>query len=184
VLQPDGRSIVHIQTVQVSTVPLILPLVNVIFTFKSMPGVRVILSVEDGRVTSYLIEGQVSARAFQRIPLRTLEREAVKQVAAEGRGDWGERPDFICAKAATLVPPGDTKEGPLVLLAVRYLELCLDSGAPTKALAKELHQSVGTVRDQLAEARRRGLLLSAGPGRPGGELTTKATKMLSARAEA
>jgi len=87
-------------------------------------------------------------------------------------------------RAGTPPPASSTREQRLARLAARYLELCGETGSPTKALAEELHPSAATVRDQLGDARRRGLLLPSGPGRAGGELTAKAVGLLFVDEEA
>jgi hypothetical protein len=65
-------------------------------------------------------------------------------------------------------------------LAAQYVELLKASATPTKALA-ELHSySESSMRDYLHQARERGLLTKAPPGRSGGELTDKAKEILNA----
>ncbi len=67
-------------------------------------------------------------------------------------------------------------------LAAAYVELCEGgSNNPNVELGNTLHLSSQTITNQVGEARRRGMLTRAGPGRAGGELTPKAIALLSAR---
>jgi hypothetical protein len=64
-------------------------------------------------------------------------------------------------------------------LAAEYAELIFDGDTmPVVTLAEELHVAESTVRNQLSEARRRGLLTATKPGRAGGRLTAKAQRLL------
>jgi hypothetical protein len=64
-------------------------------------------------------------------------------------------------------------------VAARYVHhLTSTDQAPTAALADEMTVSVSSVRGLLYEARRRGLLTDAPPGRAGGQLTDKARGLL------
>jgi hypothetical protein len=67
-------------------------------------------------------------------------------------------------------------------VADRYVQLLRSSDTPTKTLAEEMYISASSARDVLSEARRRGLLTRPPVrGRPGGELTEKASKLLQAK---
>lgn len=88
-------------------------------------------------------------------------------------------------KATSKVASGSAStEGRLAVLAARYVVLCGESGTPTKALAEEIHVPAATVRDHLGHARAKGLLTRPGPGRAGGELTSKAIALLTKDQEA
>jgi hypothetical protein len=69
-------------------------------------------------------------------------------------------------------------------IASAYVSLAADR-APIQRLRDRLEEEEGlyfaeaTVRDFVNQARRRGLLTPSPPGRPGGELTTKAQELLS-----
>jgi hypothetical protein len=73
-------------------------------------------------------------------------------------------------------------------IASAYVSLSADR-APIQRLRDRLEEDEGlyfaeaTVRDFVNQARRRGLLTPSPPGRPGGELTTKAQELLSRLAE-
>jgi hypothetical protein len=64
-------------------------------------------------------------------------------------------------------------------VADRYVHLLGISNTPTKTLAEEMYISASSARDVLSEARRRGLLTRPPvTGRPGGELTEKAKRVV------
>jgi hypothetical protein len=67
-------------------------------------------------------------------------------------------------------------------LAQLYVDK-VDAGrtAPVKELAEELGYSASQIRNRLYEARRRGLLTPAPPGREGGRLTQRAEQLLSGK---
>ncbi|MEJ7765295.1 MAG: hypothetical protein WKF86_07355 [Acidimicrobiales bacterium] len=169
---------------------------HVVFDLDAVPGAEVTLCLAQGRMVGLVVRGEVSTRALQRIPVRTLERYALAaacRIADKVRrrldmlpeGAYPDvRADFEgLLRAGTPPPASSTRERRLAWVAARYLELCEETGSPTKALAEELHLSAATVRDQLGDARRRGLLLSAGPGLAGGELTEAAKALLTADKE-
>jgi hypothetical protein len=65
-------------------------------------------------------------------------------------------------------------------LAVAYEAACTTSAAqPRLVLAKERKESPGRVRDLIHEARRRGLLSPAVPGKAGGTATAEARRLLA-----
>lgn len=104
-----------------------------------------------------------------------LERSTRNLIARRGPGIWNG-----------LVEPGSSyKSGPqrgevkLAAIAQRYVELHASTKNPKAALAKEKHAAVNTVNSWLYKARDKGLLTSAGQGRPGGQLTEKAIRLLS-----
>lgn len=63
-------------------------------------------------------------------------------------------------------------------LAREYLNMCAASKRPIQDLANGQGVAANTVRDRLAEARRRDLLERPGKGRAGGRLTLKAKQLL------
>jgi hypothetical protein len=63
--------------------------------------------------------------------------------------------------------------------AARYVAAMRDSGPPLQRLALEYHFDPSSIRGFLYEARRRGLLTKAPPGRAGGELTARALELLA-----
>ncbi len=68
-------------------------------------------------------------------------------------------------------------------LAEAYVDLSSTSRRPVADLAKMMRFDPVTVRDKLAEARKRGLLASFGPGRSGGRLTAKAMDLLQRKGD-
>lgn len=66
------------------------------------------------------------------------------------------------------------------VIAAAYVELCAMSRRPVAELADQMGFDAIATRDKLAEARKRGLLETAGRGRPGGQLTPKAIALLLA----
>ena len=168
---------------------------HVIFRLDALPKVDVILCLDEGRMVALVLRGDVSTRALREIPLRALERCALaslKKSVEYERNDEGRlpRPPHIASSDAQMadtfeqaskVPAarGATRERYLAELAQDYVVLCMTSGSPTKVLADERITSPATIRDHLAEARKRKLLTKPAPGRAGGELTPKAMVLLS-----
>jgi len=162
----------------------------VAFDLEAVPGVEVVLCLDKGGMVGVVLKGAVSTRALQRIPLRMLERYALAFLAA-GVDFWRQNPEdgfedlvehlvgSFDRAVKPLPPPEGSRERRLAWVAARYVELCGETGSPTKALAEELGFSAATVRDQLGDARRRGLLDKPGKGRAGGHLTPKAQALLS-----
>lgn len=65
-------------------------------------------------------------------------------------------------------------------LADAYARLVADGDrAPVRTLAVDLSVAESTVRNQVSEARARGLLTSSRPGRAGGRLTARARRLLT-----
>lgn len=166
----------------------------------SAPGATVTICLGGGRMVGMAMTGEVTSRALHRVPLRALERFALAHVRywsreyrdpsyVEATSEEFGRPAAVIAAeveplasafetAATVVERTGTREQYLAGLAARYVALCGLSGTPTKTLAEECHLSAATVRDQLGQARERGLLTKPGSGRAGGDLTPKAAALL------
>jgi hypothetical protein len=68
---------------------------------------------------------------------------------------------------------------PFAELAREYLDACATSRSPIRDLAERHSTNEHTIRDRLVQARKRGLLESAGRGRPGGRLTEKGREALA-----
>lgn len=91
----------------------------------------------------------------------------------------GEAVRRVAAEIQTTKRPGrrGRTDHDLAVVAARYLEL-LASGPGVPRLAGEMFLSEAHVRSLLTQARGRGLMTKAPPGRPGGALTEKAVRLL------
>jgi hypothetical protein len=160
-------------------------------------GARAHVCLTEEGLVSVSLSGKMTTRALQTIPLGALRRDAALEVERAAR----RAPDDDAVwtnyrrralRAASAARPERGRRLPdrfYAGLGARYVELALTSSKPTTALAAELTQekgedvSVATVRDQLAEARRRELLSGAENGRAGGRLTEKGTAALESNDE-
>jgi len=119
---------------------------------------------------------RLSARRLRSLPLGSLDGFVRRHMAATlGKLD----PDLLDSFSDAPVRPGRRghTDHVYVLLAARYVEL-QGSGREIQDLAAEVRSSPLTVRNKLAEARRRGLLDNPGRGKAGGGLTEKARRLL------
>lgn len=166
---------------------------HVTFALDWAPEAQVDICLEGGCMVGLVVTGALSARALQRVPLRSLERAAIASLRAMGDrrlrtvgGSVGTVADLLGPLLGgrlerALGPEDGIPDDRLVRLAVfaaRYVDLCGTSPTPTKDLAAEEELAPATVRDRLHQARRGGLLTSAGSGRAGGELTERARTIL------
>jgi len=198
---PEG-----LRNVWVEAEPLVIGRVQVAFILDAAPESEIVLCLDEGRMVGLVVRGAISARALRKIPVRSLERFAIgvlrkwsdayrspwfsdtfKNSLPDGSDEFlrGFESKLQAYEAATRAPlgTGTSKEWNLAVLAARYVVLCAASPSPTKDLAAERCMSVATVRDQLGEARRSGLLQYPGSGRAGGELTPQAVALLHAGEE-
>lgn len=138
--------------------------------------------------------GGLTARLLRRVPLgrESLElRDVIEKFRAEGFTD--QMVDRLLGQHGMSVRgflrKAPSRPGRRGRDDVYYAELALqyrkaidrNSTTPVLDVAKELEWSPAKVRDAIHDARRRGLLTSSGPGRPGGELTPKAQAVLKDR---
>jgi hypothetical protein len=134
----------------------------------------------------------LTARMLRSVPLGKLQ--AVARESWERRGEntarvYARNADRspASAMAATLRPVVDAMElrpgrrgrtdREYAALSTLYVASMADR-VTLPELASSLHLSPGTLRNQLYEARRRGLLTAAPKGRSGGELTPKGRELL------
>ena len=109
------------------------------------------------------------------------------QQLARGRaGEWAEliagdpnvRSDLLRQPRVDRPGRAGRDDNDYLAVVVEYLALCSSTRRPVAELAAKYHRSPSSVRDSLDEARKRGLLTRFGKGRPGGELTPKANRLL------
>lgn len=119
---------------------------------------------------------RLSARRLRSLPLGSLDQFVRRHMTATlGKLD----PDLLKSFSDAPVRPGRRGHGDrfYLPLVARYVEL-QGSGREILDLAAEVRSSPRTVSNQLAEARRRGLLENPGRGKAGGGLTEKAQRLL------
>lgn len=138
--------------------------------------------IRDGRPHVRTVPaGGVTSSVLRAVPLAALLQELHAFRMSDGRSfiEW-----------STGVAPTDFKRRPrpgragrddldYARLARLYLELAETSRTPVADLASSEGYGRQTIADLLAEARRRGLLESAGRGRRGGRLTPRAAELLA-----
>lgn len=123
-------------------------------------------------------DGGLTMRRLRGIRVSDFQTTARKFLGAEAidRGWLG--PEW--ATEAVRRPGGGGRESlHYAELAAAYVRHLAEGSAPIEALALELHLSKSTVRNQVSEARRRGLLTPTQRGRAGGKLTKLATDLLN-----
>jgi hypothetical protein len=128
----------------------------------------------------------LSARLLHDLPAGQIIAAARSYLAeAASSAPPGDSPDLAAARqhfaAALRERPGRRGRTDLeyAKVAREYADLVAagDEG-PVLTLAKRLIAAESTIRNQLTEARKRGLLTSTRPGRAGGRLTARATRIL------
>lgn len=138
---------------------------------------------------------ELTAASIRRLPLGdviTAGRAAIASKAARAletfqevnqrlrvKVEPGEAIRRVAAEIQTAKRPGrrGRTDHELAVVAARYVEL-LATGPGVPRLAAEMYLSEAHVRSLLTQARARGLMTKAPPGRPGGELTEKAVRLL------
>ncbi|MFT3854798.1 MAG: hypothetical protein QM733_18980 [Ilumatobacteraceae bacterium] len=112
-----------------------------------------------------------------------LQQRVREELARHGYDFWRWRVEPGPVSRRSGPQAGDLRRAEV---ARRYVELQgmkEKAARPKVALAVEMNLSVNTVNSLLFQARKRGLLTSAGPGRAGGGLTERARQILDAASE-
>jgi hypothetical protein len=121
----------------------------------------------------------IGVRQLHDLPIHAAEREVREKYLAPRRGSLKLLPGAWATNAVRR--PGRKGRDDLhyAQLAALYVELCKrGSRAPVKQLAAQQYLNQATIRNQLTEARNRGLLTRKKQGQTGGALTQKARRLL------
>jgi hypothetical protein len=161
---------------------------SVTFVSMALPRLAVTLTVSGDDVTSFEIHPRdhtdpepLTAVILRRIPFGALAAVARSRLSGEIQA-WqsiGVPSDPELIEAAEPKRPGRRGHPDLVYarLAVAY-QAWLATGQPITTLAEQQQLSVQGLRTRVAEARRRGFLTPAPPGRKGGLATDRARQII------
>lgn len=134
--------------------------------------------VPEGGVTTTLLRSIPFGHLFETARREDQALAAYLEEVGEGTPGWGAELAEMAADARRL--PDEFLAG----VARYYLRrVALDSPSPIADTAMVFRANHATVADWIKKARRRGLLTSRGGGRPGGELTKEAKRLLTAAHE-
>jgi hypothetical protein len=130
------------------------------------------------------ISPEITSEALRSLSLRKVQRELDRILE-----EWAERDaatmrlteGFRASRRPGRRGREDYEYAAVAEVYVKHLRL--NSRAPVKETAAELHYSVPAVRALLNKARKRGLLTEPDEGRAGGTLTKKARRELAKHAE-
>lgn len=129
--------------------------------------------------------GGITQQVLRRLPLQAIKDDLGRSVKFAKGGDLlldrFAGPDAARAmrrQAAQHPRRAGRDDRYYAEIAAAYVRECATSRSPVVDLARRLRLASVTVRDAVAEARRRDLLTKAGKGRAGGELTEHAREIL------
>lgn len=123
---------------------------------------------------------RMTVRKLREIRVGEIEVQA-RRVILSPVGEYILPRGWATEPSATRRPGGRSRtltDLALAQLAAEYVEELRSGSSPVAALAARHHLARSTVRNRIAEARKRGLLTTAGGRRPGGALTTTAREVL------
>jgi Winged helix-turn-helix transcription repressor, HrcA DNA-binding len=125
--------------------------------------------------------GGISSTVLREIDFRTGAAKAREQVAAEdlANAQTAKKPLPVAMPVLKgILDTGGITDVYLVLLAVEYIARVVRGEAkPVDHIAEELGKSLGTVKNHLWQARKRGLLKGGSAGRKGGFVPHEAAQI-------